>query len=164
MSGKATPAVDAVRKAGVPHRLLEYDYDPDADAIGMQAAEALGVDPACLFKTLVVQLEGGGLACAVIPSPARLDLKALAQAAGAKRGAMADPKEAQRASGYVVGGISPIGMRRRLPTFIDASAEGLAEMIVNGGRRGLQIALAPADLASVTGGRLLPVTTAGGRP
>lgn len=158
MSAKATPAVNALKLAGVAHRLLEYDYDPDADAIGMAAAAALGVDPAMLFKTLVSDVEGVGLVCAVIPSPARLDLKALAAAAGGKRAALADPKVAERVSGYVIGGISPLGMRKRLPTLIDASAGNLTEMIMNGGRRGLQIAAAPADIVHVTGGKLAPVT------
>lgn len=158
MSAKATPAVNALKSAGVAHRLLEYDYDPDADAIGMAAAAALGVDPAMLFKTLVSDVEGVGLVCAVIPSPARLDLKALASAAGGKRAALADPKVAERVSGYVIGGISPLGMRKRLPTLIDASAENLIEMIMNGGRRGLQIAVAPADVARVIGAKLAPIT------
>lgn len=158
MSAKATPAVNALKSAGVAHRLLEYDYDPDADAIGMAAAAALGVDPAMLFKTLVSDVEGVGLVCAVIPSPARLDLKALANAAGGKRAALADPKAAERVSGYVIGGISPLGMRKRLPTLIDASAGTLAEMIMNGGRRGLQIAAAPADIVRVLGAKLTPIT------
>lgn len=160
MSAKATPAVNALKQAGITYRLLEYDYDPDADAIGMAAAAALGVDPAMLFKTLVSEVEGVGLVCAVIPSPARLDLKALAAAARGKRAQLADPKLAERASGYVIGGISPLGMKRRLPTLIDASAGTLAEMIVNGGRRGLQIAAAPADIARVLGATMAPITVA----
>ncbi|WP_245924291.1 Cys-tRNA(Pro) deacylase [Niveispirillum cyanobacteriorum] len=158
MSAKATPAVNTLKSAGVAHRLLEYDYDPDADAIGMAAAAALGVDPAMLFKTLVSDVEGVGLVCAVIPSPARLDLKALASAVGGKRAALADPKAAERVSGYVIGGISPLGMRKRLPTLIDASAGTLTEVIMNGGRRGLQIAAAPADIVRVLGAKLAPIT------
>ncbi|OYQ31536.1 Cys-tRNA(Pro) deacylase [Niveispirillum lacus] len=158
MSAKATPAINALKKAGVAYRLLEYEYDPDADAIGMAAAAALGVDPALLFKTLVADVEGVGLVCTVIPSPARLDLKALAVAAGGKRAALADPKVAERVSGYVIGGISPLGMRKRLPTLIDASAADLIEMIMNGGRRGLQIAAAPADVLRATDGTLAPIT------
>lgn len=158
MSAKATPAVNVLKAAGVPHRLLEYDYDPDADAIGMAAAAALGVDPAMLFKTLVADVEGVGLVCTVIPSPARLDLKSLAAAARGKRAALADPKQAERVSGYVIGGISPLGMRRRLACFIDASAGTLDDMIMNGGRRGLQIAAAPADIVRVLGATLAPIT------
>ncbi|MQP66342.1 Cys-tRNA(Pro) deacylase [Niveispirillum sp. SYP-B3756] len=161
MSAKSTPAVNAMKQAGAAHRLLEYDYDPDADAIGMAAAAALGVDPAMLFKTLVSDVEGVGLVCAVIPAPARLDLKALAAAAGGKRAQLAEPKVAERTSGYVIGGISPLGMKKKLPTFIDASAEALPEMIVNGGRRGLQIAAAPVDIARVLGAKLVAITVAG---
>lgn len=158
MSAKATPAVNALKQAGITHRLLEYDYDPDADAIGMAAAAALGVDPAMLFKTLVSDVDGVGLVCAVIPSPARLDLKALAAAAGGKRAQLAEPKVAERISGYVIGGISPLGMKRRLPTLIDASAGTLSEMIVNGGRRGLQIVAAPTDIVQVLSAKLAPIT------
>lgn len=160
MSAKSTPAVTALKAAKVDHRLLEYDYDPDADAIGMAAAAALGVDPSILFKTLVTDVEGVGLVCCVIPSPARLDLKAVAAAAGGKRAALADPKLAEKVSGYVIGGISPLGMRRRLPTLIDASAATLAEMIMNGGRRGLQIVAAPADIRKVLDAKLAAITVA----
>ena len=162
MSAKATPAVNALKAAGIAHRLLEYDYDPDADAIGMAAAAALGVDPGTLFKTLVSDVEGVGPVCAVIPSPARLDLKALAAAAGGKRATLADPKAAERLSGYVIGGISPLGMRKRLATLIDASAGQLPEMIMNGGRRGLQIVAAPADIVRVLGARLVAITVVKG--
>lgn len=150
MAAKVTPAVNAAKAAGITHRLLEYDYDPSADAIGLHAASALGLDPAMVYKTLIVQLEPKGLACVVIPVAAKLDLKALAAAAGAKKADMADPTLAERTTGFLVGGISPLGQRKALPTFIDASAESLPEMVVNGGRRGLQIVLAPADLARVT--------------
>lgn len=154
MAAKVTPAVNAAKAAGIAHRTLEYDYDPSADAIGLHAAAALGLDPAIVYKTLIVQLEPpktqGGLACVVIPVAAKLDLKALAAAAGAKKADLADPALAERTTGYLVGGISPLGQRKALPTFIDASAESLPEMVVNGGRRGLQIVLAPADLARAT--------------
>ncbi|MBP2295579.1 Cys-tRNA(Pro) deacylase [Azospirillum rugosum] len=150
MAAKVTPAVNAAKAAGIAHRLLEYDYDPSADAIGLHAAAALGLDPAIVYKTLIVQLEPKALACVVIPVAAKLDLKALAAAAGAKKADLADPTLAERTTGYLVGGISPLGQRKALPTFIDASAESLPEMVVNGGRRGLQIVLAPADLARAT--------------
>lgn len=147
MAAKVTPAVNAAKAAGIAFRLLEYDYDPSADAIGLHAAAALGLDPAVVYKTLIVQLEPKALACVVIPVAAKLDLKALAAAAGAKKADLADPTLAERTTGYLVGGISPLGQRKALPTFIDASADSLPEMVVNGGRRGLQIVLAPADLA-----------------
>ena len=150
MAAKVTPAVKAVKAAGIAYRLMEYEYDPSADAFGLHAAAAMGLDPAVVYKTLIVQLEPKALACAVIPVAAKLDLKALAAAAGAKKADMADPTLAERTTGYMVGGISPLGQRKALPTFIDASAEALPEVVVNGGRRGLQIALAPADLARIT--------------
>lgn len=145
MSVRVTPATRAVAEAGIAHRVLEYDYDPSAEAIGLQAAQAMGIEPARVFKTLVVALDGGELVCAAIPSDARLNLKALAAAAGAKRAEMAPPAKAERATGYVVGGISPFGQRRRLRAFLDESALLHEEILLNGGRRGLQIALAPAD-------------------
>jgi Cys-tRNA(Pro)/Cys-tRNA(Cys) deacylase len=148
MASRRTPAVRAAEAAGIRFRLLEYDYDPDAEAVGLQAATAMGIEPARVFKTLVCLLDGGEMVCAAIPSDARLSLKALAAAAGVKRADMADPARAERATGYVVGGISPFGQRKRLRCFVDASAAQHAEVVVNGGRRGLQIALAPDDLAT----------------
>ncbi len=150
MSGRITPAVRAMEQAGLAFQLLEYDYDPSADEIGLQAAQALGRGPSTVFKTLVVALDSGELICAIIPSDARLNLKAIASAAGAKKAELSDPKKAERATGYVVGGISPLGQRKRLRTFIDASAAPLEEIVVNGGRRGLQIVLRPADLILAT--------------
>lgn len=154
-----TPAVNAAKAAGVAYRLLEYDYDSNADAIGLAAADALGLDPVLVYKTLVAQVDGKALVCAVIPVAARLDLKALAAAAKGKKADLADPAVAERSSGYLVGGISPLGQKRRLPTFIDASAQTLDEMVVNGGRRGLQIVLKPADLARILGAAVLPIIT-----
>jgi len=139
-----------MEQAGLAFQLLEYDYDPSADEIGLQAAQALGRGPSTVFKTLVVALDSGELICAIIPSDARLNLKAIASAAGAKKAELSDPKKAERATGYVVGGISPLGQRKRLRTFIDASAAPLEEIVVNGGRRGLQIVLRPADLILAT--------------
>jgi len=157
MSSRVTPAVRAAEAAGLGFRLLEYDYDPDAEAIGLAAAAALGLEPRMVFKTLIALLDGGEMVCVVIPSDARLSLKALAAAAGAKRAEMAEPAKAERATGYVIGGISPFGQRRRLRCFLDASAEGLPEIVVNGGRRGLQIATDPADLARALGARVAPL-------
>jgi Cys-tRNA(Pro)/Cys-tRNA(Cys) deacylase len=148
MASRKTPAVRAAEAAGMRFRLLEYDYDPNADAVGLQAAEAMGISATRVFKTLVCVLDGGEMVCAAIPSDTRLSLKALAAAAGAKRAEMADPAKAERSTGYVVGGISPFGQKKRLRCFLDASATEHDEIVVNGGRRGLQIALAPADLAA----------------
>lgn len=141
-----TPAVQTVQRSGAAFQLLEYAYDPAADAIGLQAAEALGREPSTVFKTLVVSIDGGELVCVVIPSDRQLDLKALAATAGGRKADLADPGKA----GYVVGGISPLGQRKRLRTFIDEHALTLAEIVVNGGRRGLQLALKPADLVRIT--------------
>jgi Cys-tRNA(Pro)/Cys-tRNA(Cys) deacylase len=157
MSAKMTPAVKAAQTAGLEFRLLEYDYDSSAGEIGLHAARALDLDPAMVFKTLIVALDTAELVCAVIPVAARLDLKGLAALAGAKRADLADPAKAERATGYVVGGISPLGQRRRLRTFIDDSAGALDEMVVNGGRRGLQIALAPNALSGLLAARTGPL-------
>ena len=159
MASKGTPAVNAAKAAGLEFRLLEYEYDPSADAIGLHAAESMGLDPAVVYKTLVAQLDTKALVCTVIPVAARLDLKALAHAAGAKKAEMADVAAAERSSGYSVGGISPLGQRKPLRTFIDSSAESLPEMVVNGGRRGLQIALRPADLARALKAVVCPIIT-----
>ena len=145
-----TPAVRAIERAGLAFELLEYDYDPEADEIGLHAAQALGRIASTVFKTLIVALDSGELVCAIIPSDARLNLKAIASAAGARKADLADPKKAERATGYVVGGISPLGQRKRLRTYLDASASSLEEIVVNGGRRGLQIVLKPADLVAVS--------------
>jgi len=157
MASRQTPAVRAAEAAGLRFRLLEYAYDPAADAVGLQAAVAMGIDPARVFKTLVCELDGGGMVCAAIPSDARLSLKALATAAGAKRAELADPAKAERITGYVVGGISPFGQKRRLRCFLDASAAELDEIVVNGGRRGLQIAAAPAELAQALDAVVCPL-------
>ena len=152
-----TPAVRALVRAGVAFELLEYDYDPAADEIGVQAAQALGRPASTVFKTLVAALESGELVCAIVASDARLNLKAIASAAGARKADLADPKKAERSTGYVVGGISPFGQRRHLRTFIDASALALEKIVVNGGRRGLQIVLAPEDLIAATSAVVVPL-------
>lgn len=153
-----TPAIRAAERAGVAFRVLEYEHDPKAESYGLEAAEALGLQPAHVFKTLVVQPEGGSaLAVALVPVSASLDLKAMAQALGAKRVAMAPAAAAERATGYVVGGISPLGQRRALPTVVDASAAALDVVYVSAGRRGLEIALAPDALVTLTRARLAPI-------
>lgn len=150
-----TPAVVAAERAGIGHRVLSYAHDPAAPAYGPEAAAALGVDPRAVLKTLVVALEGAGrggaLAVALVPVDRQLDLRAAAAALGAKRAALADAARAERATGYVVGGISPLGQRRRLPAVVDAGALAWSEVFVSAGRRGLELALAPADLVRLTG-------------
>jgi Cys-tRNA(Pro)/Cys-tRNA(Cys) deacylase len=147
---KATPATAALQKAGVAFTLHEYDYDPNAERIGMQAAAALGVEPARLLKTLMAKA-GGAIVCVLVPSDREVSLKRLAAAAGAKEAAMLNPAEAERVTGYHVGGISPFGQRKRVKVFIERAALDHATIIVNGGRRGLQIELAPGDLVRVLG-------------
>lgn len=151
--GSATPATKALDTAGVTYELRAYDHDPRADSFGVEAAEKLGVEPGRVFKTLVADVDGD-LVVAIVPVTGRLDLKALAAAVGGKRAAMADPQVAQRRTGYVVGGISPIGQRSRLRTVLDLSATDHATILVSGGRRGLDLELAPGDLATVTGASL----------
>ena len=146
-----TPAVTAARRAGIEFEVVEYDAGDAAEPWGIGAARALGVDPERVFKTLVVDLSTGTLAVTIVPVAARLDLKAVASAFGAKRAAMAEPAAAERATGYVRGGISPLGQRRRLPVAIDASALGFERIHVSGGRRGLEIGLAPGDLVVLVG-------------
>lgn len=145
-----TPAIDAAKKAGITFTIHEYEHDPAAESFGMEAAEKLGVAPERVFKTLVATTGGKDLFVAIVPVVCQLDLKLLAKAIGAKKAAMADPKVVERVTGYVVGGVSPLGQKKPLPTVIDAEAEALATMHVSAGRRGLEIELAPADLAKLT--------------
>jgi Cys-tRNA(Pro)/Cys-tRNA(Cys) deacylase len=146
-------------RAGVAHQVHRYEHDPAVASYGLEAAEALGLDGSQVFKTLVTDA-GGRLVVAVVPIEALLDLKALAAAMGAKSAEMADPSAAERATGYVVGGISPVGQKRRLPTVVDESAAAWETVFVSGGRRGLEIELAPRDLLAVTQGRLAPIARA----
>jgi len=158
MGSRGTPATALVAKAKVEHRIHEYHHDPAAPSYGLEAAERLGVDPAMVFKTLVAQVDGR-LAVAVVPVAARLDLKALAAAAGGRRAVMAEVPDAERATGYVVGGISPLGHRKRLPVFLDDSMEGRPTVLVSAGRRGLDLELSPADLARLAGASFAPLAT-----
>ena len=151
-----TPATALLSRAKIPFTLHPYDHDPRAEAYGDEAAQALGIEPARIFKTLIAVIDQK-LTCAVVPVAGRLDLKALAAAVGGKRGVMAEPAAASRATGYVVGGISPLGQRSRLPVVIDASAEGFDTVYVSAGKRGLQVELAPADLARAAGARFAPI-------
>ncbi|MEA3551090.1 Cys-tRNA(Pro) deacylase [Pseudarthrobacter sp. C1] len=148
-AAQGTPATAALAAAGVPFVLHPYTHDPAAASYGAEAAEVLGVDPSRVFKTLMVEVEGR-LAVGIVPVSGALDLKAFAAALGAKKAAMADPAAAQRRTGYVLGGISPLGQRLPSPTVLDASALALDTLLVSGGRRGLDIELAPADLVRLT--------------
>ena len=172
MAGKktaaGTPATRALTEAGVAFTTHAYDHDADGtrslrrsgsdrpDGYGLEAATALGLDPATVFKTLLADVDGQ-LVVAVVPVDGQLDLKALAAALGAKRAAMAEPAVAERVTGYVVGGISPIGQKRQLRTVLDVSADEHPTVYVSGGRRGFDVGLAPADLASVTRATRAPI-------
>ncbi|MBU2039126.1 MULTISPECIES: Cys-tRNA(Pro) deacylase [Oceanospirillaceae] len=156
-----TPAINCAKKAGITFNVHEYQHDPAAESYGEEAAEALGLDPSLVFKTLLVSLTGhkSTLAVAVLPVTHMLSLKAIAKALGAKKAEMADPKLAERTTGYIVGGISPIGQKKALPTVIDSSAEALSRLNVSAGRRGLEIELAPEDLAKLTRAVFAPITS-----
>lgn len=151
-----TPATVALLQAGIEHTLRPYAHDDATTAFGDEAAAALGVDPAQIFKTLVADVSGE-LVVAVVPVARQLDLKALAAACGAKKASLADPAVAARSSGYVVGGISPVGQRTRLRTVVDSSALTFDTVLVSAGRRGLQVELAPTDLVAVTSGDTAPI-------
>ncbi|QHK18873.1 Cys-tRNA(Pro) deacylase [Pseudarthrobacter psychrotolerans] len=148
-SSTGTPATAALAAAGVPFVLHPYAHDPSAASYGTEAAEALGIAPEKVFKTLMVEVEGR-LAVGLVPVSGNLDLKALAAALGAKKASMADPAAAERRTGYVLGGISPLGQRQSSPTVVDSSALELGTMLVSGGKRGLDVELAPADLIRLT--------------
>jgi Cys-tRNA(Pro)/Cys-tRNA(Cys) deacylase len=149
-----TPAVVAAERAGIPFTLHEYEHDPRAESYGLEAAAKTGVDAARVFKTLVVA-QGGALSVALVPVAAQLDLRAFG-----KRAALADRAVAERATGYVLGGISPLGQRKRLPTLLDASALEHDTIFVSAGRRGLELELAPDDLVRLTGARVAAVASA----
>jgi Cys-tRNA(Pro)/Cys-tRNA(Cys) deacylase len=147
-----TPAIDLLKKAKAEHRVHSYQHDPKTASYGLEAAEKLGLEPARVFKTLLASTEKGELLVAVVPVAGTLDLKALAHAAGAKKADMADPQQAQRSTGYLVGGISPLGQKKRLRTFIDESARRYPTIHVSAGRRGLEVELAAEVLAQHTQG------------
>ncbi|WP_418276378.1 Cys-tRNA(Pro) deacylase [Isoptericola jiangsuensis] len=156
-SSHGTPAVVALDRDGAPYGLHPYEHDPTSDlSYGLEAAAALGADPAQVFKTLLADVDGT-LVVGVVPVSGTLDLKALARAVGGKRATMADVAVAQRATGYVVGGISPLGQKQRLRTVVDESATAFDVVYVSAGRRGLDLSLAPADLVRLTGATTAPL-------
>lgn len=148
-----TPGINVAKKARVPHRIHEYDHDPNSESYGTEAAEKTGADPARVFKTLVASVDNRELVVGVLPVTAMLSMKLIAKAAGGKKATMADKQEVQRATGYVLGGVSPLGQKRRLRTFIDQSARKFDTIYVSAGRRGLEIELAPQDLVNLTAGQ-----------
>lgn len=151
-----TPATVALTRAGVPFKVHTYDHDPAASSYGLEAAQALGLDPVRVLKTLLTSVDGS-LVVGIVPVAGQLDLKAVAAAVGGKKATMADPAVAERATGYVVGGISPLGQKRAHPTVLDASATAHATVFVSGGRRGMDLELAPADLVRLTGAVVAPI-------
>ncbi|GAB3410773.1 Cys-tRNA(Pro) deacylase [Schumannella luteola] len=152
----STPAIRALTAAGIPFTERAYEHDPRAASFGREAADALGVEPERVFKTLLAEVDGR-LVVGIVPVSTKLDLKALAAAVGGRKAAMADPELAQKRTGYVVGGISPIGQKNRHDTVLDDSAELWETVLVSGGRRGLDLELAPADLLTITGGALADI-------
>ncbi|WP_288406697.1 Cys-tRNA(Pro) deacylase [uncultured Pseudomonas sp.] len=152
-----TPAIELLKKSQVPHEVLSYHHDPKAASYGLEAAEKLGLAPETVFKTLLAASEKQELLVAIVPVAGTLDLKALAQAAGVKKLEMAKPDQAQRSTGYLVGGISPLGQKKRLRTFIDDAAAVLPSIHISAGRRGLEVALAPADLARLLDAPFVPI-------
>ena len=150
-----TPAINAAKKAKIYHVVHQYHHDPNADSYGEEAAQVLGQDPNRVFKTLVAALNDDNkkLAVAIVPVSQQLDLKALAAAGSAKKASMANPQDAERATGYVLGGISPLGQRKRLPTFLHKSALSFETIYVSAGKRGLEIELAANDLLTLTSGK-----------
>ena len=151
-----TPATVELTRAGVPFTAHAYEHDRGATSFGIEAADELDVDPARVFKTLIADADGR-LVVGIVPVTGQLDLKALAAAVGAKRVSLADPALAQRRTGYIVGGISPVGQKSRLETVLDASASVFETVYVSGGRRGFDIELTPGDLLRVTDGRLAAI-------
>jgi len=154
---KATPATRALDKAGVAYELHAYDYDPDAPRVGLQAAESLGVTPDQVLKTLMTLVDGKPV-CAVLASDQEVAMKKLAAAAGGKSAQMMKPADAERMTGYRVGGVSPFGQKRQVPTIVDAGALQHAKVFVNGGQRGLQVRLSPADMVAVLPAQVASLT------
>ena len=153
-----TPAINVLKKAGIAYQIHDYQHDEDAVSYGLEAAEALGVEAAQVFKTLIVNLQPKSCVVAIVPVASQLSLKALALAAGGKSARMTEPKEAERITGYVVGGISPLGQKRCLLTVIDDSALTHTAIFVSGGRRGLDMSVASADLIALTAAKVANIT------
>jgi len=160
VAGRGTKATVALERAKIPFTVHEYAHDPRHESYGREASQALGVAADRVFKTLIAEVDGN-LVTAVVPVAGNLDLKALAAAAGGKRAAMAEVAAAERATGYVAGGISPVGQRRRLPVVLDSSAMALRTVFCSGGRRGLEIELTPADLVLATNASVAAIAAAG---
>ncbi|MDN7133163.1 Cys-tRNA(Pro) deacylase [Halomonas sp. MC140] len=154
-----TPAINSAKHAGVAFQVHEYHHDAAAQSYGLEAAEKLGVSAEQVFKTLVVKLDGKQLAVGIVPVTGQLSLKKIAKAADVKKAVMAAPEEVERTTGYVLGGVSPLGQKKRLITFVDSSAEAFATVYVSAGRRGLEIELTPRDLATLSEATFVSLAT-----
>jgi Cys-tRNA(Pro)/Cys-tRNA(Cys) deacylase len=157
MAGRGTPATALLEKQRVAHTLHSYEHDPRHESYGLEAASALGLEPSRVFKTLVVDLDGQ-LAVGVVPVTGQLDLKGLAAALKGKKARMAEVAAAERATGYVAGGISPLGQKKRLPVVLDASASAFSTIFCSAGRRGLEVEIAPGDLVRLTDAVVAPIS------
>lgn len=153
-----TPAINLAKKLKLNFKTHEYEHDPNSQSYGLEASEKMGANPAHVFKTLVVQDDNDKLAVAIVPVEHLLNLKKIAKAIGSKKAVMADPKLVERTTGYVLGGVSPLGQKKRLPTVIDITAKDLTTMYVSGGRRGLEIELPPDELAKTLGAGFIEIT------
>ena len=156
MAGGGTRATQQLAKLGISHTVHRYEHDPRHPSYGQEASDALGVPPDRVFKTLIADVDGE-LTVAVVPVGGSLDLKALATVVGGKKAAMAEAAQAEKASGYVTGGIAPVGLRRPLPVVVDETALRHATVFCSAGQRGLEIELAPADLVTAAGARTAPI-------
>lgn len=153
-----TPAINLAKKHNIAHRVHEYAHDPSSESYGLEAAEKLGVSSDRVFKTLVAELDNRSLAVGVVPVSAMLNMKLFAKAAGAKKATMANPADVERSTGYVLGGVSPLGQKKRLKTVIDSSAQQYDTIYVSAGRRGLEIELSPTDLQKLLNGLFDKIT------
>lgn len=152
-----TPAIKLLSRQKISHVVHTYEHDPNHGAYGMEAAEKLGFNPEKVFKTLIIELDSNKLACAIIPVAESLNLKSAAKALGAKKAAMAKIEDAERATGYIKGGVSPFGQKKRLATILDASAAKLETLLVSGGKRGLDVEVGTQDLLKILGAKLTEV-------
>ena len=152
-----TPGIKVAQQQGIAHNIHEYSHDPASESYGSEAAEKLGISPQQVFKTLVIQLDGKELAVAVLPVSKMLSMKLAAKALGAKKAAMADKGDVERSTGYVMGGVSPLGQKKRLRTAIDASALNFDTLYISAGRRGLEIELGPGDLKTLLNATISPL-------
>lgn len=153
-----TPAINALEQSNTKHRVHSYEHDPSTESYGLEAADHMNVDAARIFKTLVVELNTGALAVGVVPVSKQLNLKSIAKSAGVKKASMAEPDKVTRSTGYVLGGISPLGQKKPLPTVIDNSAKQFDSIFVSGGRRGLEIELSALNLCTLTNGSFAAIS------